>query len=241
MDGIQRLKQGYAHLLDVPVEYLGRPGFTLVKTARREAPEWANWVMPVWLMSIGAGVVCSVSPQLADRANEVFGALKIEALLTPQLLEEAYRLIDAEGWRQREVYFYPRQQPPTVRTLHQVQGLRSGDRYAERFLSTFDGGVRVILDQGGEIASYAGIKNKGLINEIAVGTEPTYQRREMGKAVVTEAVTHILRKGKVPVFVPSTVTNTASYALARSLGFEKAGEMLFWEYELSDWQGFSSG
>jgi hypothetical protein len=48
---------------------------------------------------------------------------------------------------------------------------------------------------------------------------------------VKGVVSDILSRDRVPVYVPDTLTNAGSYALARSLGFQKAGEMLLWEVE----------
>jgi GNAT superfamily N-acetyltransferase len=238
MTVLQKLKQGYARLLDVPVECFEKPDFILVETTIRESAEWANWVMPVWLLSIESSIVCSVSPKYARLVQTLFGSMVIETLINPELWEKAHCLIDAEGWRQREIFFYPNSQPPPLTTPYQVEKLKLGDKVAEPFLRAFDGGVYAIRDQAGQIASHAGIKNKGLINEIAVGTEPEYQKKGMGKAVVTHAVTGILARGTVPALIPDTVTNVASYALAHSFGFQKVGEMLFWEYELLKWKGF---
>ena len=68
-------------------------------------------------------------------------------------------------------------------------------------LDVFDGGVFAILEND-RVASHAGIKDKGLIQEIAVGTEPEFQRRGFGKAVVAAAIRHILAQGKVVVYIP---------------------------------------
>lgn len=237
MDVIQKLKQGYAHLLDVPVEAFETTGLTFIETKMRELPEWANWVMPLWLLCIGSAIICSVAPQYTAVAKTIIESIKTKNLLSPKMLREAHNLIDLEGWQQREIFFYPCQQPPSFVSPYQVEKLKPGTR-GDNFLKGFDGGVFVIRNQGGEIASHAGIKNKGMLNEIAVGTEPAYQRKGMGQAVVAKAVVEIITQDRVPVFIPDKLSNTVSYALARSMSFEKVGEMLFWEYEQSDWKGF---
>jgi hypothetical protein len=43
-----KLREGYAALLHAQVASLERPGFTFVQTDRRDSPEWANWVQPIW-------------------------------------------------------------------------------------------------------------------------------------------------------------------------------------------------
>lgn len=237
MNVIQKVKLGYARLLDVPVKAFETPGFTFVETNRRESAEWAKWVLPVWLLSIGHAVVCSVAPRYSERAKTTFGLANDKALINPELLETAHMLIQVEGWRQREIFFYSSQQPPPVVTLYQVEKIKPGGE-DDSFLKAFDGGVYAVRNEAGTIVSHAGIKNKGVLNEIAVGTEPEYRQMGVGTAVVAKAVTEILATGNVPIFVPDRLTNTASYRLARSLGFEKVGEMLFWEYELPGWEGF---
>jgi GNAT superfamily N-acetyltransferase len=99
----------------------------------------------------------------------------------------------------------------------------------------FDGGVYVIRHDDGSIGAHAGIKNKGIIQEIAVATEPRFQRQGMGQAVVVHAIAAILAQGNVP----DTMSTIASYALAEALGFERVVEAVFWEYELSNWRGFA--
>jgi predicted GNAT family acetyltransferase len=80
-----------------------------------------------------------------------------------------------------------------------------------------------------------------VLGEIAVGVEEGYRRQGFGKAVVAHAVARVLAAGKVPVYVPDELTNAASNAQARSLGFAKLGETLYWEEELPDWHGFPLG
>lgn len=238
----QKLKQGYAHLLAAPVAAFESPGLTFVETGKRELPEWANWVIPLWLLSIGPAVICSVAPSHTAVAQTLIESLKSETLLSPKMADKARQLINAEGWRQREILYFPGQEPPPIFgpdhiRLYPVEKLKPGAA-GDTLLKAFDGPVFVIRNQAGEIAAHAGIKKKGILREIAVGVEPVYRRKGMGAAVVTEAVTEILAQAKVPIFIPDRLTNTASYALARSLGFAKAGEMLFWEYEQPGWQGF---
>lgn len=101
----------------------------------------------------------------------------------------------------------------------------------KRRLGNFLIGTYAIFDQDNQIVSCAGIKDHGFINEIAVGTEPEHRKKGMGKAVVACAVADILSRDRIPVYVPDSLTNDGSYALARSLGFEKIGEMMLWEIQ----------
>jgi hypothetical protein len=243
MTALQKLKQGYAHLLDVPAAALDSPGLTFVETARRDQPEWANWLFPIWLFSIDSSLICSVASHYAKLAKGAFEPLPADALLRPETLALARTVIDdqaGEGleWVRCELLFYPYPRPPQLNFPYPVEKLRPIGDQAIELISNFDGGVYGIRVENGFIAAHAGIKNKGLIQEIAVGTEPGYQRRGMGKAVVAYAVADILRQGKVPVYWPDSLENKASYALAASLGFQKVATMLFCSYELPDWYGF---
>jgi len=243
MATLQKLKQGYAHLLGVPATALDSPGLTFVKTARRDQPEWANWLFPIWLFSINTSLICSVAPHYAKPTQDAFAALPAEALLQPETLALARTVIDDQPdngleWVQCELLFYPQPRPPQLNFPHPVEKLQPVDEQARGLVRSFDGGVYGIRVENGFIAAHAGIKDKGLIQEIAVGTEPGYQRRGMGKAVVAHAVADILKQGKVPVYWPDALENKASYALAASSGFQKVATMLFCAYELPNWQGF---
>lgn len=234
---LQKLKLGYAHLLDISAEVMDKPGFTLIETSLRDRPEWANWVHPIWLFAIGLTLVCSVSPHYVKRAEIAFGSLPANVLLSAETLALARTVLDdrtARGkeWVQCEVLFYPHRQPPNLASPYQVEKLQPDSDRASRFLRGFDGGVFGIRFENDYIAAHAGIKNKGLLQEIAVGVEEGYRQRGLGKAVVAHAVAAILVQDKVPVYWPDSVKNTASYALAYSLGFEKVAEMCFCCYEL---------
>jgi RimJ/RimL family protein N-acetyltransferase len=242
MESIQKLKQGYAHLLDAPVAAFESSGLTFIETGRRELPEWANWVIPLWLLDLGPAVICSVAPPYAAVAKTLVESLKANTLLSPEMAHRARQLINAEGWQQREILFFPGQDPPPIFSPahiwpYPVEKLKPGAA-GDALLKAFDGTVFVIRNWEEQIVAHAGIKNKGILREIAISVESVYRCKGMGTAVVAEAVTEILAEEKVPVFIPDRLTNTASYALARSLGFAKVGEMLFWEYEQPGWEGF---
>lgn len=68
------------------------------------------------------------------------------------------------------------------------------------------------------------------------GTESTYRRQGLDRAVVSSAVTEILRREKIPVYWPDSLENFASYALAESLGLEKVAEIThaIFFFDLSD-------
>ncbi len=238
VNAYQQLKRGYADLLDAPSEVFDRKGITIIETARRDRPEWANWVMPIWLLKIEEAIVCSVTPFYAPAARAIFSAATLQTLLDRGVLVLGQRTVDSE-WIQREILFYNKPDAPNPETNYAVELLDADTPTADRLLAQFDGGVYAIRDDGGGIAAHAGIKNKGIIREIAVGTEPHFQRRGMGKAVVAHAVAAIMAQGNVPVYVPDTPNNVASYALADALGFKKGAEALFCEYELLGWHGFT--
>jgi RimJ/RimL family protein N-acetyltransferase len=240
---LHRLKQGYAHLLDAPVEALDRPGFTLVVTPAREQPEWANWIFPIWLFAIGSSLICSVSPGYAEPAQAAFASLPLKTLLNQETLTRARRVIDdrtatGQEWVQCELFFYPHPRPPDLAAAYPVEKLQPVDEQAVDFLRSFDGGAYGIRAENGEIIAHAGIKNKGLLQEIAVGVEAGYRQRGLSKVVVAQAIVAILNQGKVPVYWPDSLRNTASYRLAAALGFQKAAEMCFCCYELPGWAGF---
>lgn len=240
---LELLKQGYARLLDTSVERFAAPGFHFVVTPKRDLPEWANWVHPIWFMKIDDTVICSVSPAYAVRTKQIVVDVAIDTLLSAELLIQVHSITKEQGsvhpeWVQCELLYYPHAYPPDSPSGYLVECLQPSDERSKYFLRNFDGGGYGIRAEDGSIAAHACIKDKGLLQEIAVGTEPAYQRRGMGKAVVAAAVAQILQQGKVPVYWPDSLQNAASYKLAYALGFQKAGEMLFCCYAQSDWVGF---
>ncbi|MBX3050388.1 MAG: GNAT family N-acetyltransferase [Caldilineaceae bacterium] len=241
-DGVlQKLRTGYTHLLGAPPAAFEKSGFTLVSNPIRNEPEWANWIQPIWFFSIGPSVICSVAPQFADQVGSEFKDIAPGTLLEKALLRRAELIIPDKEWVQCELFYYPLPKLPTLpisQRYHNVVRLELGQTDAQRLLRNFDGGVYAIRDSAGKLASHAAIKNKGVIREIAVGTQPSYQRQGMGREVVTRAVQEILSVGCVPTYWPDSLDNTASYALARTVGFIKVAQMLFCAYERPGWSGF---
>jgi|GEM_PF-6154793 len=233
-----QLKLGYAHLLGAAPDVFDRVGLTFVETTLREQPEWANSVLPIWLVKIKHAIVCSVAPAYAVAARTAFGAVPLSSLMEPGLVQRG-SLAWPGTWIQREILYHPSGTAPPVDTTYNVEFLSAGSPAADALLATFDGGVYVIRDDQNNIVAHAGIKKKGIIHELAVHTQVSFHRQGLGKAVVAYAVAEIVSQGNVPVYIPDTPHNTASYALATTLGFEKAGEMLLCEYALPRWQGFA--
>jgi GNAT superfamily N-acetyltransferase len=114
-----------------------------------------------------------------------------------RLFLQGRQVVDVE-WVQREILCYSKSYAPKFDTTYYAELLASGDPAADVLLAQFDGGVYAVRDSSGGIAAHAGIKNKGVIREIAVGTAPQFQRRGMGKAVVAQAVAATIAQGNVP-------------------------------------------
>ncbi len=235
---LQRLKVGYAHLLDAPLSTFDRSGFMLIETDIRDEPEWASWIQPIWLFSMGSTVICSVSPQYTAQAEVMLKGVLPGGLLDGSVLHKASSIIADKEWVQCELFFYPLLHPPQTSFHYIVEALQPGEEGAEKLLRNFDGGVYVIRNSTGQIASHAAVKNKGLIREIAVGTQPYYRGQGMGRTVVAHAIREILAIGCVPTYWPDSLENIASYALAQSIGFVKVAQMLFCAYERPGWPGF---
>lgn len=235
---LQKLKEGYAHLLNAPLSAFDQSGFILIETNIRDEPEWASWIQPVWLFSMGSVVICSVSPRYTAQTETMLKGILPNELLDRGILHKASSIIADKEWVQCELFFYPSLQSPKQSFPYTVEALQPGEKGAEKLLRNFDGGVYVIRNSAGQIASHAAVKNKGLIREIAVGTQPSYRRQGMGRAVVAYAIHEILAIGCVPTYWPDSLENTPSYALAQSIGFVKVAQMLFCAYERPGWPGF---
>lgn len=236
---LKLIEIGYARLLNVQAEAFNKERPQIVKTAARERPAWAKWVMPIWIVRFRAAPVCSVSPRYFAVAKKIVENLEVDEILSPQLLEQARTLLNIEGrWQQREIMAYRKLPLPILQHGYYIEQLSRKSKGAKHLANLFDGKVFVIRNENEEIVSHAGIKNKGIIQEIAVKTDPDYQQQGMARAVVSEAMLAIIAKQNIPTYVPDTLNNSASYNLAYSLGFERVGEMIFWEYELPHWKGF---
>lgn len=221
MHNLQQLKAGYARLLGTEAATLDSPGFKLVETRIRAEPEWANWIFPIWLFSMGETIICSTLPDYAAHARAAFGALHPGDLLKPETLDKALTVIEDKEWVQCELFYYPDAEPPRLTAPHQVEKIEPGKPGVDWLLWAFDGGAYAIRDGAGQLAAHVGIKNKGLLHEVAVGVEPDHRRKGLGQALVAQAIAAILSKGKVPVYWPDHPSNIASVALARSVGFQK--------------------
>ena len=223
---------GYSALMGVDERLFSIPGTHVVATTIRDSPEWTHWVIPIWFLTVDASTVCSVSPVYRTVADKITAQLPGYSLLS-QELAHGLAVLGANGeWTQREIFIYPSATAPEVAHRSTVTHLRHDHGpYASRFLKVFDGGVFAFVERG-QVVSHAGIKNKGVLQEIAVGTLPEWQRKGLSKAAVAAAIHEILTQKRVAVYVPDELNNYGSYALAQSLGFEKFAETLQWSYEL---------
>lgn len=229
MEIATKLKLGYAALIGASDMAFNTPGFILEISEKRAEVAWENWYQPIWLVTIYDSTVCVVAPQYAAMAERVFGSVLPGSLLSSTFINEVQGRFGSQGWQPFEIFYYPDSQITLHRSSHQVLKLTPEHPEYRKFSEAFSGNTYVVMAPDRQILSWAGIKDHGYINEIAVGTEAGYQRKGMGKAVVAHAVADIFSRDRVPVYVPDTLSNAGSYALAESLGFEKVGEMLLWE------------
>jgi RimJ/RimL family protein N-acetyltransferase len=235
---MKTIEEGYARLLDVPVNALYQKRIQIIETDSRNKPVWAKWVVPIWIIRFTGAPVCSVSSKYIEIAKKLVEKLDNLDILSPRLLTFAQTIHNGSGrWNQREILVY-KNGIPAKRHGHKVEQLMLKDDNSRKLLNFFDGGVFVIRNESGEIVAYAGMKDKGIIQEIAVRTDHAYQRQGMAQDVISQAITTILAEGNIPTYIPDSLDNTASYLLALKLGFDKVGEMIFWEYELQNWPGF---
>jgi GNAT superfamily N-acetyltransferase len=228
-----KLKHGYASLLGAPAAAFDQPGFRLEVLEARSQVAWGDWLQPIWAVSLFSTTLCTVAPMYAAQTASIFGALAAPSLLSPNLLDTLQGCFGPAGWQPLEILVYPSVSillEPTTRAVTRLDPLHPEYK---KYSTEFSGGTYAVLNGEGRILAWAGIKDHGSINEIAVGTDPQHRRQGLGKAVLSWAVAEILARGRVPVYVPDALDNAASYALARSLGFEKIGEMLLWEVQNS--------
>jgi hypothetical protein len=228
----KKLKSGYAGLIGAPAAAFDRNGLVFEVLERRAQGAWGgNWFQPIWAVSLGQATVCAVAPEYAGQAKSVMGSFHFDALLSPELVSAVQQCFVPGEWQALEIFYYPEASIALGELQYPVAKLSAGHPEYAAYSAEFSGGSYVILDRNQRIISCAGIKDHGAINEISVATELEYRQKGMGRAVVSRAVADILSRNCVPVYVPDALTNQGSYALARSMGFEKAGEMLLWEVQ----------
>ena len=221
VDSAIQLRLGYASLLGVPATVFDAPGFVFEIVEKRSNVAWGgNWFQPIWAVSLFQTTV-PVASEYARQAKKIFGSLQYQSLLSSELIAEVQTCFGPDGWQGLEILYYPCGSLPDEDPKHRVCKLSREHPEYRKYAPEFSGGTYVIFDPDDQILSWAGIKDHGAINEIAVGTVPEHRRRGLGKAAVACAVADILSRGRVPVYVPDAVTNQGSYALARSLGFRK--------------------
>jgi RimJ/RimL family protein N-acetyltransferase len=238
IDAKKLVKEGYADLLKIPADAFGQSQAQIFETPARDQPAWAKWVIPIWIVRFDAMPVCSVSPAYVNIAKQVMKKISDSEILSRELLISGRALLNSGGsWHQREIFAYLKNAPVQQSAFH-ADVLSLKDRDARRLLNLYDGGAVVIRDGIGEFIAYAGIKDKGKLQEIAVWTHEAHRGKGMAKSVVYEAIKTILNAGKIPIYIPDNLDNVASYRVAQSLGFENIGETIFWEYELENWKGF---
>lgn len=232
MDLTSKLKSGYAGLISASSDAFGTPGLWFEAVEKRSQIAWGeNWFQPVWAVRLFQTTVCTVAPEYAQQAQTVLAPFRDRSLLSPELLFALQNCFGAVGWQALEIFDYPHSSPPPSILKHKVSKLASEHPEYPAYAREFSGGTYAIFEPDQQIAAYAGVKDHGWINEVAVGTEPEHRNQGMGTAVVVYAVTEILSRARVPVYVPDDLSNQGSYALAHSLGFEKVGEMLLWEVQ----------
>lgn len=234
------IEEGYAKLLDVPVDAFHQDKIQIFESNVRNSPAWAKWVIPIWILRIDSLPIISVSPSYIEVAKQ----LKRKIVHNPILSTELYEFVNENFgfpetiWHQREIFVYADQIFLNRDNNIKVIRLAKNSAPSVQLLKKFDGGVFTSQDDRGKIIAYAGIKNKGVIQEIAVWTHEAHRRQGFGQAVVSEAINKILKQKKAPVYIPDNLDNTPSYLLAKKLNFEKVGEMIFLEREISNWNGF---
>ena len=109
--------------------------------------------------------------------------MSTDILLSDATLVRAKSVAPELGWVRCELFYYPYVEAPQIDGHYKVKKLQPGQPGAKKNLRNFDGGVYVIWGPHEEITAAAFIKNKGLIREIAVGTEEAYRRQSRGSAV----------------------------------------------------------
>jgi RimJ/RimL family protein N-acetyltransferase len=231
-DLTSKLKSGHARLISAPSDAFETPGLRFEVVEKRSQVAWGgNWFQPVWAVRLFQTTVCTVAPEYAQQARAVLAPFQDRSLLSPELLLALQNCFGSAGWQALEIFAYPHSSPPPGAPKHPVSKLAPEHPEYPAYTREFSGGTYAIFAPDGRIAAYAGVKDHGWINEIAVGTEPEHRNKGMGTAVVTRAVAAILSRARVPVYVPDDLSNQGSYALARAVGFEKVGEMLLWEVQ----------
>src|SRR5579859_2721162 len=95
---------GYAVLMGVDDRLFSIPGTHVVETTIRDFPEWANWVIPIWFLTVEASTLCAVSPAYRTVADKIIAQLTGHTLLSPQLAHVVATPGAIGEWTQREIF-----------------------------------------------------------------------------------------------------------------------------------------
>jgi GNAT superfamily N-acetyltransferase len=229
---VQQLDRFHADLLGCEPERLVEPGVAVLGCERRLRPTWGGYTVPLMALTTVSGGVVSCRPDLVEAVRAELAAAVGPGPLGEAAFERMRRIV-----RRSIPYAYSLS---GFALYTDRQRFRPLGGLAERLLPTdqrgldlrrrFDGEIFVVAGARGEIAAWSAIKLKSDdVWEIAVVTEAPYRGRGYARQVVSAATEHILRSGRIPLYVHDRA-NRASAKVCRSLGYVEYGEQYFAEY-----------
>jgi GNAT superfamily N-acetyltransferase len=231
---VSRLDDFHARELGCDLGLLHRPGLHVLASERRARPGWGGYTVPLIALSTPRGGIVSCRPDLLDpvRRELAMGPLALGEPLGEAEFERLRRVVRravpyAYNLSGCVLYCDPAHFRPV---LNEAEPLRAGDPRGLDVRRRFDGEIFALRGARGEIASWAAIKLKSDdVWEIAVVTDSPYRGRGYAKKVVSAATEHILRCGRLALYVHDR-TNHASARVCRSLGYVEYAEEFFCEF-----------
>jgi GNAT superfamily N-acetyltransferase len=185
----------------------------------RVEPGWDGQVHPVIGVSSPDGTVLSVPPEVLGAAQRLAADGGLDALATrlgPMLGRPDARL--GTG-----VFRWSESPPPATRLPDAGEWVAFDEVRVPAWLRPFGGQVLVAWAEDGSYAAGVGIKRHDeFAQELAVGTEPQYGGRGLGRRLVAQAARHLVARGIVPTYLHDP-RNIASAKVADAAGFPDRG------------------
>lgn len=208
------------HLASWLGQWPPRRDLDVVGAPVRTRPGWDGRVRP--LLGVGApglGTVLSVDP---DRARAVATVVEAVGRLTDTARERVAEelgggVVGAGVFRRAEAVPGP-DVLPDVGTW-----VERDDPRVPGWLTPFNGGVLLALDDHGAYAAGVGVKRHDDVgHEISVGTDEAHRGRGLARRLVAQAARRLLTDGATVTYLHDPA-NTASARVADACGFPDRG------------------
>ncbi|GAC1321689.1 MAG: hypothetical protein NVSMB2_18640 [Chloroflexota bacterium] len=231
---IKALDAYAASVLTCPPALARKGGVHLLQADSRGLPTWHGFTMPIVALSFSQGAVIACRPDLLERMRAELGSDAHQSYLDGAGLRRLWRAVQhctpnaftlAGDLRAADGATF---EPSS--TVARAELIDDEDTAALHLRTRFDGPIFGVRGPHGRLISWAALKLKSdAVWELAVATEPDYRGRGFARDTVSAAAAFTLERGRVPIYIHDRDNGTSAF-VARSIGFQLYGEIVFSEY-----------